>query len=156
MALGKATKRIHSKLNPSLQEFAVLDLMVAPGKNIDHIAAVEVSKNFFNLKNNLKKIILADYARELVEKFTKLSHSDHKIFQLLERYLEALNENNFENKDWQLIKEAFAVKFLILLGLAPTEDIATDSHKLDLFIKDHLDSELKTEKFLSYIIPLTS
>lgn len=148
LALGRGTKKIKSKLNSSLQYFAIVNLMIASGKNYDHIAGVEIAGNFFNIKNDLKKIILASFGLELIEQLTKVDQPDEKIFILLSKYFQILDKNSFTNKEWQTIKQAFIIKLLTLLGLGPTTDIATSAKKLDNFLKLHLDYEFQTEKFL--------
>lgn len=148
IALGRGTKKIQSKLNGSLGQFSRLNLMIAPGKNYDHIAGAVVEENFSKIKNDLKKIILASFGLELVDKLTKTGQSEPKIFVLLSKYLEALNVNSFSDKEWQTIKQAFVIKLLSLLGFQPKPDIASDSKKLDIFLKQQLDFPLLTEKFL--------
>jgi len=174
LALGKGTKKIQSKLNSSLQHFAIIDLMIAPGKNYDHIAGVNLIKNFSQIKNDLKKIILASFSLELVEKLTKVGMPDSKIFILLIKYLSAINDNSFTphpfrsnrettqlasyrkgagftQEEWRTIKQAFTVELLALLGFGPTADVISDPKKLGNFLKQHLDFELQTEKFLTKI-----
>ena len=148
LAIGRGTKKIRSKLNGSLRYFAVLDLLVASGKRYDHIAGVQVITNFPAIQNDLKKIILASFALELVEKLTKVGQPDDKIFTLLLKYFSALGGNSFGDQEWQIIRRAFMVKLLSLLGFAPQDEIISDVKKLDNFLKNHLDSELLTEKFL--------
>jgi len=148
IALGRGTKKIQSKLSGSLQQFCLLDLMIAPGKNCSHIAGVTLAKNFSGIRNDLKKIILGSFALELIDKFTQPAQPDTSIFILLSKYLVAINDNLFSEKEWRLIKQAFIVKLLSLLGLAPGAEIASDSKRLNQFLKNYLDSELQTEKFL--------
>lgn len=154
-ALGRATKKIQSKLNPSLQQFAILELMIANGRGYDHIAAVKIEKNFGNLKNDLKKIVLGSYALELVEKMTKAASPDPKIFSLLVKYFTALEENIFKDSEWRVVKQAFAVKLLTILGLEPTEEVIADAKKLDNFLINQLDAQLNTEQFMLKTMPLT-
>lgn len=156
LALGRATKKIQSKLNGNLQHFAVIDLMIAPGKSYDHIAGVIIDKNFPAIKSNFKKIILGSFGLELVEKLTKVEQPDLTIFILLDKYLQVVNDNSFNNLEWQKIKQAFVVKFLSLLGFAPPIGIVSSQKKLDNFLKNHLDSELESEKFLIKMMPLVS
>ena len=156
LAIGRGTKKIQSKLNGSLQYFAIVDLMIAPGRNYDHIAGVIIDKNFPKIKNNLKKIILGSFGLELVEKLTKAGQPDFAIFNLLEKYLQAVNDHFFNDSEWQKIKQAFVVKFLSLLGFAPPVDIVSSQKKLDNFLKNHLESELGSEKFLIKMMPLTN
>ena len=154
-ALGRATKKIQSKLNPSLQQFAILELMIATGKSHDHVAAVKIEKNFANIKNDLKKIVLGSYALELVEKLTKIDSPDPKMFTLLVKYFTALEENSFEDSEWQVVKQAFAVKLLTILGLEPKEEVIADAKKFDNFLVNQLDAQLNTEQFMLKISSLT-
>ena len=148
IAVGKGAKKIKSKLNSHLQLFAIVNLMIASGKNYDHIAGASLFKNFSKIKNDLKKIVLASFGVELVEKFTKVGHSDPEIFILLMKFFEVINERELSKKNWQVIKQAFVIKLLTLSGFGPTNDIIFSPEKLDDFLKQHLDSELQTEKFL--------
>jgi DNA repair protein RecO (recombination protein O) len=149
VALGRGTKRVKSKLNCFLQPMAVINLMIAHGKNYDHIAGVTIDQNFLKIKSDLQKIILASHGLELVEKLTELGYGDHRIFLLLAKYLQVINIHHLSTAEWQIIKRAFVVKLLSLLGLEPTPDIAADEKKLNLFLENHLNSELGTEKFLA-------
>jgi len=148
LALGRGTKKIKSKLNSSLQQFAIVDLMIAPGKNYDHIAGAVIVKNFSNLQKDLKKIILGSFGLELVEKLTKVGQPDLKIFDLLAKYLEVIDSHSLKDNEWPEIKQTFIVKLLTLLGFAPPADIISQPKKLDNFLKQHLDFELMSERFL--------
>lgn len=155
VALGRGVKKITSKLNYQLQPFAVVELMVAPGKNYDHIAGATIAKNFIAIKKDFKKIVLASFALELVEKLTKPGEPDDQIYTLLARYLAAVDANLFSSANWQVMRQAFIIKLLGLLGLGPTKDIIANPKKLDKFLESHLDCELGTEKFLVKMMGLT-
>lgn len=148
VALGRATKKMQSKLNGSLQPFTVLRLMIANGKVFDHVAGVDIVIHYSEVMKDLKKIVLGSHGLELVDSLTKLGNGDDRIFNLLDKYLEAINDNDFADNDWQLVKQAFTIKLLTLLGFKPPVEVADDFKKLDSFLQSHLDSELKTNKFL--------
>lgn len=149
IALGRATKKIKSKLNGFLQPFAVLNLMIAHGKYYDHIAGVTIKHRYVSISGDLKKIILANYGLEIIDRLTKPDGPDENIYNLLNKYLTALDENNFISSDWQLVKQAFVVKLLSLLGFTPPSDIADNQVKLDKFLNSHLDFELNTVQFIN-------
>ena len=128
--------------------------MIAPGKNFDHVAGADLNKIFFNVRLNLKKIILGSFALELVDVLIKPGQPDKKIFDLLVRYFTALDNHDFGDADWRIIKQAFTVKFLTLLGLAPTPEVASSAMRLDSFLKNHLDFPLNSEKFLMRMIKI--
>ena len=147
-ALGRGTKKIKSKLNGQLQIFAVLDLMVASGKNYDHLAAAEITKNFSGLKNDLRKIVLAAFGLEAVDKLTKLGQPEPEIYLLLEKYLAFIDRHKLDAKSFLAIKQKFIIRLLEISGLAPGPEIAADLKKLDDFLKEHLDFPLNVDKFL--------
>jgi DNA repair protein RecO (recombination protein O) len=151
MALGKGTKKIQSKLNGQLQPFSLIYLMIAPGKNHDHIASAERLKNFGSIKADLKKIILASFAVEAVEKMTKLGQPETEIYNLLERFFSALEKEKFDLHKVKRFKKMFMVKFLTSLGLTPPNEIINDGKKLEHFFKEHSEVDLETEKFLAKI-----
>ncbi|MFA6254913.1 MAG: DNA repair protein RecO [Patescibacteria group bacterium] len=148
IALGRGTKKIQSKLNSSLKMFGLIDLMIAPGKNYSHIAGAVLVTNFPRLGMDLKKIVLGSFALELVDKLTETDQPDSNIFNLLAKYLSVVNDNLFKDKEWRVVKQAFIIKLLSLLGLAPNASIAADPKKLNQFLKNQLEAELQTEKFL--------
>ncbi len=148
MALGRGTKKIQSKLNGNLKQFSLIDLMIAPGKNYSHVAGAVLSKNFSKIDGDFKKIVLGSFALELVDKLTKTDEPDSNIFNLLAKYLTAVNDHSFNDKEWRVVKQAFIIKLLSLLGFAPPVSVATDQKKLNQFLQSHLEVELQTEKFL--------
>lgn len=152
LALGRGTKKIKSKLSGHLKQFAVVDLMIAPGKSYSHIAAAEMFFNFKKLEKDLKKIILASHSLELVDSLTKVGVSESEVFFLIWRYFKALDDNLFKDEEWQIINQAFVIKLLAILGFNPTKNIADNPKKLNQFLKSHLDQEIKSEKFLSKIL----
>lgn len=150
-ALGRGTKKIKSKLNCQLQPFANIDFMIASGKSYDHIAAATQVENFLNIKKDLKKIILASYTLELTEKMTENGMAEIQIFSLLKNFLKALNSEEFTDLKMKRFKQMFVIKLLSILGLLPPKNIINDQKKLDLFLKNNLEKELYTERFLEKI-----
>lgn len=153
VAFGRATKKIQSKLNGALQPFATLQLMMAHGKVYDHIAGVEIVQHYSGVIQDLKKIVLGSHGFELVDHMTKLDNGDPRIYRLLEAYMAAIEENDFSDNDWHLVKQAFVIKLLALLGFSPPEEVAESEEELEKFLNEHLDFELKTTPFLARIRP---
>lgn len=148
--LARGTKKIKSKLNSHLQFFSLINLSIAKGKNFDQLTGAVLIKNFSQLKNDFKKIILASFGLELVEQLTKTYHPDAKIFNLLLNYLETIDKKVIVKKDgWSNIQNQFIIKLMTLLGYKPKPEIIIDSNKLNNFLKSHLDQEIKVEKLMS-------
>ena len=146
LALGRGTKKIQSKLNSQLKSLAVIDLMIASGRNYDHIAAAQIQRNFLKIGHDLKKIVLASFALEIIDRLTKIGLRDEKIFFLLVKYFNVLDINQFNWAEWQMVKQAFTIKLLSLLGFTPSAEISQHAAKLANFLKYHLESELGSEK----------
>jgi len=147
-ALGRGVRKIQSKLNGHLQPFTVSQLLIAPGRVYDHVAGAESEKVFWQIRSNVKKIVLANYALELVDAMTRVGQPDERIFELLVRYLTALDEHDFSARDWQAVRQAFVIKLMTLLGFEPPVDVTKSVSSLDKFLEQHLDQELQTAKFL--------
>lgn len=153
IALGRGTKKIQSKLNPQLQIFSLLDLMVASGRNFDHLAGAETVKSFSGIKKDLRKIILAGFGLEAVDKLTKLGQPEPEIFELLKKYLEFINGHKLTPAGFSAVKQKFVIRLLGILGFQPRPEIAADEKKLENFLNEQLDTPLNTEKFLAKMKP---
>ena len=151
IALGKGTKKIQSKLNGQLQPFALVYLMLAFGKKNDHLAGAEIIKNFSQINKDLRKIILGCYAMELVEKMTPLSEPEPEIYNLLLRFFEALDKKEMDDKTVGLYRHNFLIKFFSILGLTPPPEIVCSKNKLNKFVQDNVECELKTVNLLEKI-----
>ena len=148
-ALGRGVRKIQSKLNGHLQPFTITQLTIASGRVYDHVAGAETEKVFWQIRSDVKKIVLANYALELVDVMTRVGQPDERIFQLLFRYLVALDEHDFSARDWHMVRQAFVIKLLTLLGLEPPIGATANATALDTFLEQHLDRGLNTGKFLS-------
>ena len=63
VAIG--ARRIQSKLAGHLEPFALIDLIITPGKYRDRVTGSAILKNFDNLKSNFEKVTLASYFNEI-------------------------------------------------------------------------------------------
>lgn len=152
-ALGRGTKKAKSKLNYQLQPFAVAMLMIASGsKSHDHIAGVEILHNYYDIKKNFRKIILASYGVEVVDKLTHWLSPDSRIFELLVWYLDHIEQAALTDEEWKELKHEYIGLLLTHLGYQPEPEISENQGKLDYFLKTQLSGELNTEKFLSKMI----
>jgi len=150
-AVSRGSKKILSKLNCHLQFFAVVDLSWVKAKTFDQLTGALISENFINIKNDLKKIMVASFGLELVDKLTKQNQPDEKIFILLTKFLGLINDNLITSAvDEKKVKELFIIKLMGLLGYEPKGEVTQSSARLKLFLKDHLDQELKTDRFMEY------
>lgn len=125
----KGGKKIQSKLSPHLQSMAMLDLLIARGRNYDRLAAVQLRQNFLQLKTSFTKIIIASYFLEIIEQLTKLNHPDQALLDLLADYLNLLDKKNFDQIKFRNLINFFTLKLLVLLGYAPQLYFCLSCHK---------------------------
>lgn len=119
-AVAKGARKIKSKMAGHLDLFSVVNLMVAPGKIYYQIAGADREKNFLNIKGDLAKTVLASFCLEAVDIFTKLDHSDLKIYELLCETLEIFdNEKNKIFLKSYVLSKFFVLKLLSILGWTP-------------------------------------
>ena len=62
-----------------------------------------------------------------------------------------LNDNFFTFKEWQIVRQAFVVKLLTILGFQPPKEIIAEPKKIDVFLKQNLDLSLQSENFFQKI-----
>ncbi len=119
-AVAKGVRKIKSKMAGHLELFSVVNLMVAPGKIYYQIAGADRVKNFLDIKSDLGKTVLASFALEIVDIFTKPGHPDEKTYKLLREFLKVLDEE--KKKDFlkiYILTKFFSLKLLAFLGWTP-------------------------------------
>lgn len=94
--VAKGARKIKSKLAGHLEPGSLTRLMIANGRNFDTLTGASLIKPFKPIKNNLQKIILANYGLEAVNQLTKPHAQDKKILDLIKDFLRwlALAEKN--------------------------------------------------------------
>lgn len=93
VAVGRGAKKILSKLAGHLEPVSLVYFNLTKGKNINKLIGAENIKSYKAIKNDLEKMQLAGRFLGLVDKLVLEGNSDRRIFMLLERYLEWLENN---------------------------------------------------------------
>jgi len=91
-ALGKGVKKSQAKLAGLLENFMLVDVMVARNQGQGKITGSIVEKNFFHLRKNFEALTNAFANVGIMEKIISGEHSEPAVFGLLVGYLEALDE----------------------------------------------------------------
>ena len=115
-ALAKGVKKIISKQSSHLEPFVLIEVKVIKGRELDHIAKISMVNIFKNIRNNLEKSLLANYAVRLVDKMVIIGENDKKIFGLTRSWLEYVDGVAEAEKS---LLYSFMVKLLNCLGFAP-------------------------------------
>jgi DNA repair protein RecO (recombination protein O) len=146
-ALGRGTKKITSKLNPSLKQLAVLTLMIAPGSHYEHITGVVIEKDFRRIGTDLSAVVFAGFALELIDTLTQRNQAEPELYDFLLEYLELLDNEKLTYQQWLEYKYDFVVKVLTILGLQPPTKDQKDGKSLDEFLLQQLDRPMKINAF---------
>jgi DNA repair protein RecO (recombination protein O) len=120
-AIARGVKKIHSKMAGHLEPFGTVQVMIAHGRKLNQVAGASKQEDFIEIKKNLTKIYLANYAFEVLEALTKPEHPDEQFFYLLSDFLKLINNFivNQKNKFYLLFfTDIFIFKFLSYLGFA--------------------------------------
>jgi len=125
--VARGTKKIKSKLAAHLEPLSLSDLMILKGRGRDYIGAAAVRKAYLNIREDLNKVYYAGKGLNLFNRLVKPEHPDERLFFLLTRWLDILDE--FENKEsekkdlskenGELLFAFFAFKLLAELGYQP-------------------------------------
>lgn len=113
----KGAKKIQSKLIGFCQPFIQSTLFVVKGKNFYYLVGGETDKKFKEINFNYLKLFLVAYIFELVDKFTKPNKAEKKIFSLILKTLESIEEYGAGRAF--IVLYAFIIKFISFLGYAP-------------------------------------
>ena len=148
LALGRGTKKISSKLNPSLRQLSILNLMIAPGSNYEHIAAAVIEKNFQRIGGDLSAVVFASFALELIDSLTHRNHPEPELYWVLVDYLNSLESCRMDYHQWLEHKNELVIKVLTILGFQPPLADKQNHKRLDEFLLRQLDRPMKINVFL--------
>lgn len=117
-AVARGAKKSKSKLSGHLDYFSIIDLMIARGKNLNHISGAVSVKNFLNIRSSLLKMNFIFYCLEISDYFIKTEKKDKKIFLLLSQLLMIADKNPHIER-LRFITHCYILKLLNFLGYKP-------------------------------------
>ncbi|OGL84712.1 hypothetical protein A3B36_01485 [Candidatus Uhrbacteria bacterium RIFCSPLOWO2_01_FULL_55_36] len=115
VAQGQGVMPARSKLGGSLTPYRLLSITVAT-RNIERVIGVEVLETFVQLWRDAKRQGYAAWALSAIAQCVKPGAADQKLFHLTLEYLRIVNNTISSEKLFPLLRLAFAVKFIHLLG----------------------------------------
>jgi DNA repair protein RecO (recombination protein O) len=113
-AIAKGSRRINSKLGAHLDLFAVVELMLAKGRNLDIVTGAQIKKQYKGLNQDYERIRLAYLFCEMIDKLVA-KEAGSEFFYLLSKNLEALSDGS----KLKLSELYFKLHLLDLLGYKP-------------------------------------
>lgn len=117
--LGKAIRKIKSKLRSGTEIFYLSEIEFIQGKTYKTLTDAILIKKFLNLRKDLRKLKIAFQISEIFDKLIKGQEPDEKIWQLLDETFEKLNNQQLTINNQQLLYYFFFWNLLSLLGYQP-------------------------------------
>jgi DNA repair protein RecO (recombination protein O) len=120
--VARGTKKLQSKLAGHLEPMSLVDILIIKGKGFDYIGSALGTNAFLNLKDNLNKIYYCGRAFNWFNRLVKDGQSDERLFFLLLRWLETLDNypsDEFTKENGELFFIFFALKLMAELGYKP-------------------------------------
>lgn len=114
-AIAKGIRRTRSRFGARLEPLSCVDFMAYQGRTLDTITQVEVLKSFQGVREDLERFEAAGRLVGTVRAFSGGDEPDRRVFNLLYRALE-----NLENResDYDSLQAAFSLKLSMLAGYA--------------------------------------
>jgi DNA repair protein RecO (recombination protein O) len=117
-ALAKSVRKPQSKMAGFLENFSLVNVIIAKSQGTGKIASVITENNFSNLKSNLEALSAVFEISGIFNKLISWENPDKEIFHLFLEYLESVDlaaaEKNGEKFD--IFNFGFIFKSLDILG----------------------------------------
>lgn len=150
-AIAKGVRRITSRRGGNLEVFNLVTVFLTEGRNFEIVTEAEVVKSFLNLRKNLKKVGLAYYFCELVESLCPEKQENERVFELLSKILEDLEEEREIREIREMGgKKYFEINLLKELGYL-SRDSGYKDFNLKIYLENILQRKLKSERVLNII-----
>ncbi|UZE93437.1 MAG: DNA repair protein RecO [Candidatus Nealsonbacteria bacterium] len=117
--LGKAIRKISSKLRSGMEIFYLSEIEFIQGKAYKTLTDAIVIEKFENLRKDLGKLTVAVKISEALDNLILGQEPDKRIWNLLLRVFKELDRVDFKIKNLELIYYYFFWKLLSILGYQP-------------------------------------
>jgi len=140
-ALAKGVRRITSRRGGNVELFNQAVLFLNKGKNLDILTEAEVVNSFKSWRRDLKKVTVAYYFSELVDKLTPEEQPNKAVFQLLSNYLGKLGTASLPE-----LTRSFEETLLRELGFGVPEKLKKSSKSLKDYIESIIEKKLNSQE----------
>lgn len=113
--IAKGVRKILSSRKAALELFTLSALLVSESRSMAHVNEASIIENYSRLKGALPRILVAHHIAEIILRTTAERDPSPELFHLLEQTFRHLNREEAP----RLTLEAFRVKYLEAIGLAP-------------------------------------
>ena len=118
--LVRGAKKLSSKMSGHLEPLTRAKIMIIKGKGLDYIGGALSENSFQGIREDLNKLFYAGKIISLFSRLVKEGEKDERLFLLLNRYLELIDEaTNFNKDEGELFFLKFSLSFLNEIGYRP-------------------------------------
>ena len=117
--LGKAIRKIHSKLRGGIELFTLSDITFIQGKNIKKLTDANFVEKFGSIAQIPEKFEIAAAIARTIDCFIRGEEKDEGIFDILHQVFSILNKDTFDTKLYWLVYYYFMWNFFSVLGHRP-------------------------------------
>lgn len=115
-AFSKGSRISKNKNFAATQTFCFSDFIIFKGKNKYIINEANLKNSFWDLRNDMESLTLAQYFCEVVLSLVDENFESNNILRLILNSIYSLGKNNVNNK---IIKSVFEMRILSMLGYMP-------------------------------------
>ncbi len=145
-ALAKGVRRITSRRGGNVELFNQATLFLNKGRNFDILTEAQVVNSFKSWRQNLKKVAVAYYFCELVDKLTPEEQPNQRVFQLLSRFLGKIGTASLPE-----LSRSFEETLLKELGFGVPEKLKKQSGSLRAYIESIIEKKLNSQEIAKEI-----
>lgn len=114
--VAKGMRRQNAKLGGFLELFRYNEYLLAEGRNLDIVTGAVTIESFRQIGLNLRKIGLAYYVAEVIDKLIEETQEANDVFELTHTVFKEINSNKLP---LDFIKGYFEFNILSVLGFRP-------------------------------------
>ncbi len=144
--IAKGVRKVESKKRGHLEIFNKINFQAVNGKGIGIMTEVETIDDYKKVKGSVKKISLAYYLMEVVDKITHEGGENFELYRLLDTSMESLKKEVKLKK----LRLEFVSNLLKILGFWPKEEILPfPDEKLEEVLERQISSVRVGKRILS-------
>lgn len=144
--VARGAKKILSKLAGHLEPVTLSILNVTAGKNMDQLIGASAVEYYGGVRGDFMRIQLAADFLALLDELNLEHHADERIFNLTLKYLDFLNNNDYNSETADL---AAKFKLLALLGYNPAHKAGHNfKSEINFIVSRDLNSILKNNQII--------
>ncbi len=142
-AIAKGVRKITSRRGGNVEVFNHVALFLSRGRNFDLLSEAQVLNSYKNWRQDLKKVGVAYYFCELVDRLTPEGQENRAVFELLKDSLAEIGQERL----LELVR-GFEEQLLNELGFGVPEALQNRSESLKNYIETIIEAKIKSPKIL--------